>query len=473
MKEFKSFYKEVAGNEGTKCHYPTRLDTYGCGCQHDCNYCYAKSLLDFRNLWNPNDPAVADINKIIKKIRTMKVPVIRLGGMTDCFQPIEQQYGVTYETIKALNKARQEYLIVTKSDLVASDKYIEILDKDLAHIQITVTCFDDEQYKSLAYEKAPLPSRRIQAIEKLYDAGYDVQLRLSPFIPEYVNYERLAAIRCDKLIVEFLRVNTWIMKWFDIDYSPYTVKHGGYRHLPLDKKIGLLQNIHGFKEISVCEDEDEAYDYWQKHNPNPDDCCNLRRNRDNIKEVVYPKKEEPAMDKMEIVYMKLSDLKPYEKNPRYNKNAVMAVAKSIDDYGFKNPIILDKDNVIVCGHTRYEAAKRLGLKEVPVIIAKDLTEKQIKALRIADNKTSDFSIWDNKLLLEELADLDDMFTGFTFEELENLSLLDESDKSLINDNDFGTTYEVLFRSEDQDKIKKIQAMWENLNNGEHKDEPKQ
>lgn len=179
------------------------------------------------------------------------------------------------------------------------------------------------------------------------------------------------------------------------------------------------------------------------------------------------------MDKMEIVYMKLGDLKPYEKNPRYNKNAVMAVAKSIDDYGFNNPIILDNDNVIVCGHTRYGAAKRLGLKEVPVIIAKNLTEKQVKAFRIAANKTSDFSIWDNKLLLEELADLDGVFTGFTFEELENLSLLDESDKSLINDNDFGTTYEVVFRSENQEKIKKIQAMWENLNNGENKDEPKQ
>ena len=68
MKEFKSFYKEVTGNEGGKCHYNTRLDTYGCGCQHDCSYCYAKSLLNFRNLWDEKEPSVADIGKIGRKI---------------------------------------------------------------------------------------------------------------------------------------------------------------------------------------------------------------------------------------------------------------------------------------------------------------------------------------------------------------------------------------------------------------------
>ena len=88
MKEFKSFYKTVEGNEGSKCKYPTRLDTYGCGCQHDCSYCYAKSLLEFRNLWNNLEPAVANIKKIENKIK--KIPagsIVRLGGMTDCFQP--------------------------------------------------------------------------------------------------------------------------------------------------------------------------------------------------------------------------------------------------------------------------------------------------------------------------------------------------------------------------------------------------
>lgn len=280
MKEFKSFFKTVGGNEGDKCKYSYRLDTYGCGCSHDCKYCYAKSLLDFRKLWDPLDPAVADIEKIRKKIKNLKgkVDIVRLGGMTDCFQPCELTHRVTYETIKALNDAGIEYLIVTKSNLVATDDYINILNKDLAHIQITVTTTDD--YLSETYEKAVPPSDRIWAIERLHEMGFDVALRLSPFIPEYINFDILNAVKCDKIQVEFLRVNTWIQKWFDIDYTPYTVKQSGYRHLPLTTKKELLTNITGFKELSVCEDESEAYEYWRNNvNPNKDDCCNLRRSK--------------------------------------------------------------------------------------------------------------------------------------------------------------------------------------------------
>lgn len=286
MAEFKSFYKEVGGNEGNKCHYSTRLDTYGCGCSHDCKYCYAKSLLDFRNLWNPNDPSVADINKIRKKISKLpKDIVIRLGGMTDCFQACEPQYRVTYETLKALKEYGIEYLIVTKSYLVATDEYMDVLDKDLAHIQITVTTTDDKL--STTYENACVPSVRIKAIEKLYENGFDVQLRLSPFIPQYIDFDILNQVKCDKILVEFLRVNTWIQKWFNIDYSEFTVKQSGYRHLPLQKKIEYLKNITGFKEISVCEDETLAYEYWQKNvNHNPNDCCNLRNSKIPPKEKV-------------------------------------------------------------------------------------------------------------------------------------------------------------------------------------------
>ena len=277
IKEFRSFLKTVGGNEGNKCHYPTRLDTYGCGCSHDCKYCYARSLLDFRKLWNPENPSVADIKKIKRKIAKLPkdTPAIRLGGMTDCFQPIEAIYKVTYETIKALNEHGISYLIVTKSAMVASDEYMNILDKDLAHIQITVTTTDDELAKS--YEKASLPSERIKAIEKLHRAGFDVALRLSPYIPEYVDLDVLNQVKCDKILVEFLRVNTWIKKWFDLDYSEYTVKQSGYLHLPLEKKKEYISRIIGFKEMTVCDDETEAYKYWQKHfNYNPDDCCNLR-----------------------------------------------------------------------------------------------------------------------------------------------------------------------------------------------------
>ena len=104
MKEFKSFYKEVKGNEGNKCHYNKRLDTYGCGCQHDCSYCYAKSLLNFRNLWDAAEPSVANLAKIERKIAKLEPgTIVRMGGMTDCFQPLEKKTGVTKQTIMLLN----------------------------------------------------------------------------------------------------------------------------------------------------------------------------------------------------------------------------------------------------------------------------------------------------------------------------------------------------------------------------------
>ena len=277
--EYKSYFKTVGGNEGSKCKYPTRLDVYGCGCQHDCSYCYAKSLLEFRGLWNPKNPHIANVRKIVKKIGELPpMQAIRLGGMTDCFQPAELKYRVSLEAMKALRRKRQPYLIVTKSDIVARDEYLAEMD-DLTHVQITVTMFDDERYRRMGYEKAPPPSARVAAIEKLHAAGVDVQLRLSPYVPEFVDYEKLAAVDCDKILVEFLRVNSWIEKWFGqyADLSGYTVKQGGYRHLPLERKLELLHEIHGFDEVSVCEDEDTAYQYWKTYiNPNPDDCCNLR-----------------------------------------------------------------------------------------------------------------------------------------------------------------------------------------------------
>lgn len=276
-KEFKSFFKTVGGNEGNKCHYPTRLDTYGCGCSHDCKYCYAKSLLDFRGLWNPQNPSIADIEKIKRKIAKLPkdISAIRLGGMTDCFQPIEKNHRITYETIKALNENQIPYLIVTKSAMVADDEYIEILNKDLAHIQITITTTDDAL--SNTYEKASPPSQRIKAIEKLQNLGFDVSVRLSPYIPEYIDLNILNNIKCDKILIEFLRVNTWIKRWFNIDYSEYTVKQSGYQHLPLEKKKEYISNIVNFKEMTVCEDESEAYEYWKNNfNYNSNDCCNLR-----------------------------------------------------------------------------------------------------------------------------------------------------------------------------------------------------
>ena len=284
-KEFKSFFKTVGGHKGEKCYYTTRLDTYGCGCPHDCSYCYAKSLLEFRGLWDPQNPRVADINKIYKTIdKYLKEgDIVRLGGMTDCFQAKELKHRITYKTIERLNEKKIGYLIVTKSDIVARDEYIKLMDKDLAHIQVTITCTDDEFSKS--YEKATPPSKRIKAIEKLQENGFDTFVRLSPVVTEFIDNKKLDLniinnIKCDKAIVEFLRINSWIKKWFDIDFSQYTVSENNYLHLPLKVKQEYLNKITGFKEISLCEVVTEDYEYWKNNvNVNPNDCCNLKINK--------------------------------------------------------------------------------------------------------------------------------------------------------------------------------------------------
>lgn len=119
---------------------------------------------------------------------------------------------------------------------------------------------------------------------------------------------------------------------------------------------------------------------------------------------------------MKIIDVAIMYLKEYENNPRNNDKSVEKVAASIREFGFKVPIVIDKNNVIVCGHTRVRAAKRLKLDVVPCIVADDLTPEQIRAFRLADNKTSEFSDWDIEKLDAELAALDIDMTLFGFED---------------------------------------------------------
>ena len=130
------------------------------------------------------------------------------------------------------------------------------------------------------------------------------------------------------------------------------------------------------------------------------------------------------MKEMKIINKNIDEVIPYENNPRNNDEAVEYVANSIKEFGFKVPIIVDKDNVIITGHTRLKAAQKLGLKEVPVIYADDLTEEQIKAFRIADNKISEKAGWDLDKLKIELEDIDFDMTDFGFGDFE-LSMLTE------------------------------------------------
>lgn len=135
---------------------------------------------------------------------------------------------------------------------------------------------------------------------------------------------------------------------------------------------------------------------------------------------------------MNIVYKKLNDLHPYEKNPRKNDDAVKYVQESIREFGFKVPIVIDNNGVIVAGHTRWKAAQNLNMQEVPCIVADDLNEQQIKAFRLADNKVSEKAEWDFDLLSDELDDLFDFdMTLFGFDDV-----LEDEEPVEVKEDDF-------------------------------------
>lgn len=116
----------------------------------------------------------------------------------------------------------------------------------------------------------------------------------------------------------------------------------------------------------------------------------------------------------------INSIIPYENNPRNNDNAVNAVANSIKEFGWQQPIVVDKNNVIIIGHTRLKAAQQLGLKTVPVLIADDLPPNKVKALRLADNKTAELADWDEDLLFEELQDIGDIdMSDFGFDDFDD------------------------------------------------------
>lgn len=119
---------------------------------------------------------------------------------------------------------------------------------------------------------------------------------------------------------------------------------------------------------------------------------------------------------MEIKLVKIADIRPYDRNPRNNDGAVDAVAASIKEFGWQQPIVVDRDGVIVAGHTRYKAAQKLKCKEVPVVVAENLTDEQVKAYRLADNKSGELAEWDFAALEEELAAISEIdMSAFGFD----------------------------------------------------------
>lgn len=132
---------------------------------------------------------------------------------------------------------------------------------------------------------------------------------------------------------------------------------------------------------------------------------------------------------LKIEYIDIKEIKPYENNPRDNKNAIKSVAKSIERYGFKVPVLINTDNIIISGHTRYEASKILKIKKIPCIKVENLTDEKINLFRVIDNKSSEYSYWDyNKLNIEllELKEKNIILDDFEY----RLDALDE--ENIIN-----------------------------------------
>ena len=316
-KKFNSPVKLPGGGETTRCYYPFKVDTYGCGCSNDCLYCYARSVLSFRNLWDAADPSQADISDIRKifsavfdknkqtkftEILKAKIPA-RLGGMTDCFGDVEKTARRTREVIKMLNEYDYPYLILTKNKLIT--EYIDILRKDLGYIQFTITTPRDD--KAAIFEpQASSTSERLAALRAFSDAGFWTAARINPLFPihkdgyytgsvlvkdkfDYFDWElvdMIGAARAGTLIAGFLRLSTWNLRWIkeatgdDLRwmFNEQKQKNTALHFSTAEKRyyyerIKKMCDKNGV-EFSVCYDGDDAYTAFKYLWANQDDCCN-------------------------------------------------------------------------------------------------------------------------------------------------------------------------------------------------------
>ena len=296
--EFGAFIAIPEGGEAERCYYPLRVDVYGRGCPHDCVYCYAKSLLEFRKYWNPADPAMADMKKVRRTFlahfeSNVRGPwseyfdrrwPIRIGGMTDCFGANEVGGRAALELLRILEEYNYPYLIVTKGTTLLEPAYLDRLNPDLAAVQVTITTLADT-YKDLE-PGAPPPESRLRVIRALAEAGIYAAGRISPLIPQGFYTEELPAAICDAgargVIAEFLRVPSGVSSEIAklIDLADYTETDGATRHLPLQTKRAILDRMKSVTdaagaELSVCEDL--HYQELAPYRADPEDCCNIKR----------------------------------------------------------------------------------------------------------------------------------------------------------------------------------------------------
>ena len=181
-----------------KCHYAFEIDSYGRGCFHECTYCYAKDQLTAHGFWNRPQPFPVNLAEVRKVFYTVfetnkkskwrdvmeKRTPLRIGSMSDSFMYMDVRYGVTKELLKILNFYKYPYVIFTRSDLVAHDDYMSLLDKDLAAVQFSISG-NNRILTKLMEPGAPSYKRRLKALKKLSDEGIWTTVRINPLFPRY------------------------------------------------------------------------------------------------------------------------------------------------------------------------------------------------------------------------------------------------------------------------------------------------
>lgn len=285
------------GHEIVTCHYPLRLDTYS-GCSHNCTYCYARNLLAKMGYWNPIRPAdPKQIRKYfenpdsigdrrIREALKRRLPV-RLGGLTDCFQPKEKDAKVTLEVLKILSEYQYPHMIVTKSDLVAREKYIEVLDPELSYIQVTVVSNNKDTTGKIE-QGAPPTEQRLQAIKKLSEKGFFVAGRISPIIPKVTTYETeemiylLRKYGAEHVLIEFFRGNRRMVEELQEKLQKNIIdkmyKRGYYYRFNRKDKLNFYKRAKKIVEsegmsFSICSDGDPIHPDLNTSN----NCCGTDR----------------------------------------------------------------------------------------------------------------------------------------------------------------------------------------------------
>lgn len=195
---FKKAMTLLEAQDCQKCFHRFEIDTYGRGCVHNCTYCYAKSYLSIRKMWNEPMPFPIDIAEVRKIFATVfesdkrskhrsllekRIP-LRIGSMSDSFMWLDKKYKVTQELLKILKFYEYPYVIFTRSDLVADDEYIPLLDRSLASVQMSI-CSTNEELTRIIEPGAPSPKRRLKALQKLAENGFWTTVRINPLFPIY------------------------------------------------------------------------------------------------------------------------------------------------------------------------------------------------------------------------------------------------------------------------------------------------